>query len=253
MLLGEILERQRKDADRLAQKRAADRGQREVHDGERHPQHRAEAEDAPSPGLLAARRIGQRRDALRADRRHRKRQLLDVAGQTISRRGAAGHAHYGVPGGHGGHESARACCCGHTARALAHAGRSCRAGAAPPLPPRLGRAPRGSPTRRFEAAAASGRSARRPAPRSPAGSLTCSPAAAFRTCGRSRARRSPRPARPPSTASTSTGARFTGGGEPTTGPRLASVRAAGAVLIPRYGTTETDILAYGCPHGRRAR
>ena len=45
-----------------------------------------------------------------------------------------------------------------------------------------------------------------------------------------------------------TGARFTGGGEPTTGPRLASVRAAGAVLIPRYGTTETDILAYGCPH-----
>ena len=44
------------------------------------------------------------------------------------------------------------------------------------------------------------------------------------------------------------GARFTGGGEPTTAARLTAVRATGAELIPRYGTTETDILAYGCPH-----
>ena len=43
------------------------------------------------------------------------------------------------------------------------------------------------------------------------------------------------------------GGRFTGGGEPTTEARLEAVRAVGAELIPRYGTTETDIVAYGCP------
>jgi hypothetical protein len=42
------------------------------------------------------------------------------------------------------------------------------------------------------------------------------------------------------------GARFTGGGEPTTDARRAVVRSAGAELLPRFGTTETDILGYAC-------
>ncbi|CAG0968560.1 hypothetical protein BURK1_01098 [Burkholderiales bacterium] len=42
------------------------------------------------------------------------------------------------------------------------------------------------------------------------------------------------------------GARFTMGGEPTTGARRAVVEAAGAVALPRMGATETDILSYAC-------
>lgn len=42
------------------------------------------------------------------------------------------------------------------------------------------------------------------------------------------------------------GARFTGGGEPTTPARLEAVASAGARLLPRYGATETDIIAYAC-------
>jgi len=46
------------------------------------------------------------------------------------------------------------------------------------------------------------------------------------------------------------GARFTAGGEPTTKARRAAVAGAGAVMIPRMGATETDILSYACvePH-----
>jgi len=44
------------------------------------------------------------------------------------------------------------------------------------------------------------------------------------------------------------GARFTGGGEPTTAARRAVVEGVGAVLLPRMGATETDILAYACVH-----
>lgn len=40
--------------------------------------------------------------------------------------------------------------------------------------------------------------------------------------------------------------RFTMGGEPTTAARRAAVEAAGAVALPRYGATETDILAFAC-------
>jgi hypothetical protein len=43
-----------------------------------------------------------------------------------------------------------------------------------------------------------------------------------------------------------TGARFTMGGEPTTAARRAAVAATGAVPMPRYGATETDILAFAC-------
>jgi hypothetical protein len=42
------------------------------------------------------------------------------------------------------------------------------------------------------------------------------------------------------------GARFTGGGEPTTAARRVVVESTGAVLLPRMGATETDILAYAC-------
>jgi hypothetical protein len=42
------------------------------------------------------------------------------------------------------------------------------------------------------------------------------------------------------------GARFTGGGEPTTPARRAAVERVGAQLLPRFGTTETDIFAYAC-------
>ena len=57
------------------------------------------------------------------------------------------------------------------------------------------------------------------------------------------------------------GARFTAGGEPTTAARLAAIEAAGAVVLPRMGTTETDIVSYGswlrsppttCPSSRTA-
>lgn len=48
------------------------------------------------------------------------------------------------------------------------------------------------------------------------------------------------------------GARFTAGGEPTTRARRQAVEATGAVIIPRMGTTETDILSYGCMDGRAA-
>ena len=43
-----------------------------------------------------------------------------------------------------------------------------------------------------------------------------------------------------------TGAQFTGGGEPTTATRLEAARAVGARMWPRYGSTETDIIAYAC-------
>lgn len=42
------------------------------------------------------------------------------------------------------------------------------------------------------------------------------------------------------------GARFTMGGEPTTVVRRAAVEELGAVALPRYGATETDILAFAC-------
>ena len=42
------------------------------------------------------------------------------------------------------------------------------------------------------------------------------------------------------------GARFTMGGEPTTAARRTAVEATGAVALPRYGATETDILAFAC-------
>jgi hypothetical protein len=42
------------------------------------------------------------------------------------------------------------------------------------------------------------------------------------------------------------GARFTAGGEPTTPARRRAVEGVGAVMIPRMGATETDILAYAC-------
>lgn len=48
------------------------------------------------------------------------------------------------------------------------------------------------------------------------------------------------------------GARFTMGGEPTTPARRAAVEEAGAVALPRYGATETDILAFACRAPRAA-
>jgi hypothetical protein len=42
------------------------------------------------------------------------------------------------------------------------------------------------------------------------------------------------------------GARFTCGGEPLTERRRAVIEAAGAVALPRYGSTETDIVGYAC-------
>lgn len=39
---------------------------------------------------------------------------------------------------------------------------------------------------------------------------------------------------------------FTGGGEPTTPQRRATVERSGARILPRYGTTETDIVAFAC-------
>lgn len=44
------------------------------------------------------------------------------------------------------------------------------------------------------------------------------------------------------------GARFTAGGEPTTAARRAVIEGAGAVVLPRMGTTETDILSFACVH-----
>jgi hypothetical protein len=44
------------------------------------------------------------------------------------------------------------------------------------------------------------------------------------------------------------GARFTAGGEPTTAARRAVIEGAGAFVLPRMGTTETDILAFACAH-----
>jgi len=48
------------------------------------------------------------------------------------------------------------------------------------------------------------------------------------------------------------GARFTAGGEPTTRARRQAVEATGAVIIPRMGTTETDILSYACMDAQAA-
>ncbi|MBK7331311.1 MAG: hypothetical protein IPI87_02450 [Betaproteobacteria bacterium] len=48
------------------------------------------------------------------------------------------------------------------------------------------------------------------------------------------------------------GARFTMGGEPTTAARRAVVEAAGAIALPRMGTTETDILTFACAHPQAA-
>jgi hypothetical protein len=42
------------------------------------------------------------------------------------------------------------------------------------------------------------------------------------------------------------GARFTMGGEPTTAARRKAVEEAGAVPLPRFGATETDIIAFAC-------
>jgi hypothetical protein len=42
------------------------------------------------------------------------------------------------------------------------------------------------------------------------------------------------------------GACFTAGGEPTTAARRAAIEATGAFVLPRMGTTETDILSYAC-------
>ena len=42
------------------------------------------------------------------------------------------------------------------------------------------------------------------------------------------------------------GARFTAGGEPTSPERRRIVEQSGAVMLPRMGATETDILAYAC-------
>ena len=42
------------------------------------------------------------------------------------------------------------------------------------------------------------------------------------------------------------GARFTAGGEPTTAARRAAIEAVGAIVLPRMGTTETDIVSYAC-------
>jgi hypothetical protein len=42
------------------------------------------------------------------------------------------------------------------------------------------------------------------------------------------------------------GARFTMGGEPTTAARRRAVEDAGAVPLPRFGATETDIIAFAC-------
>lgn len=43
-----------------------------------------------------------------------------------------------------------------------------------------------------------------------------------------------------------TGAYFTAGGEPTTRARKSAVERSGARILPRFGTTETDIFAYAC-------
>lgn len=42
------------------------------------------------------------------------------------------------------------------------------------------------------------------------------------------------------------GARFTMGGEPTTAARRRVVEEAGAIPLPRFGATETDIIAFAC-------
>jgi hypothetical protein len=42
------------------------------------------------------------------------------------------------------------------------------------------------------------------------------------------------------------GARFTAGGEPTTTARRSAIESTGAVVLPRMGATETDILSYAC-------
>jgi len=43
-----------------------------------------------------------------------------------------------------------------------------------------------------------------------------------------------------------TGARFTAGGEPTTAARRRAIESTGAIVLPRMGATETDILSYAC-------
>jgi hypothetical protein len=42
------------------------------------------------------------------------------------------------------------------------------------------------------------------------------------------------------------GAQFAAGGEPMTAARLATIRGAGAVAVPRYSTMEAGPIAYGC-------
>jgi hypothetical protein len=44
------------------------------------------------------------------------------------------------------------------------------------------------------------------------------------------------------------GAWFTAGGEPLTEARRALIERTGAGLVPRYGSTECDVIAYGCQH-----
>jgi len=48
------------------------------------------------------------------------------------------------------------------------------------------------------------------------------------------------------------GARFTIGGEPITEARLATIRAAGAQALPRYGSIECGPIGYGCLASRHA-
>ncbi len=48
------------------------------------------------------------------------------------------------------------------------------------------------------------------------------------------------------------GARFTAGGEPTTEACRRVIESTGAAVYPRMGATESDILAYACPHGEAA-
>jgi hypothetical protein len=42
------------------------------------------------------------------------------------------------------------------------------------------------------------------------------------------------------------GARFTAGGEPMTAQRRAAIERSGGTVLPRYGSTETDIIGYAC-------
>jgi hypothetical protein len=95
-LLRVVLEWERKDGDGPVQHRPGDGRNADVDGAERESDDGADGEHPPAPGLalgLACHHVpptrrqflllllGKRQDALRAHRRHRERQLLDVAGQ----------------------------------------------------------------------------------------------------------------------------------------------------------------------------